>query len=159
MNRRKPSDSRNNRGGNDERSDLCGYLAVALYRRAIHRLQIQSEYSYEPVGPRPFPLGIIGLMALCALALLLRHPDTVSWPRRHVLQKLITMIIILLMYAWGFEWLGFPIATALLTMVIGMLFGATIPAAGISGAVLGILLWYAFDRLLDVTLPLGAWLS
>ncbi|MDI8993169.1 tripartite tricarboxylate transporter TctB family protein, partial [Salmonella enterica subsp. enterica serovar Anatum] len=41
--------------------------------------QIQSEYSYEPVGPRPFPLGIIGLMALCALALLLRHPDTVSW--------------------------------------------------------------------------------
>lgn len=38
-------------------------------------------------------------------------------------------------------------------------FGATIPAAGISGAVLGILLWYAFDRLLDVTLPLGAWLS
>ncbi len=56
----------------------------------------------------------------------------------------------------GFEWLGFPIATALLTMVIGMLFGATIPAAGISGAVLGILLWYAFDRLLDVTLPLGA---
>ena len=121
--------------------------------------QIHSEYSYEPVGPRPFPLGIIGLMALCALALLLRHPDTVSWPRRHVLQKIIPMIIILLMSAWGFEWLGFPIATALLTMVIGMLFGATIPSAGISGAVLGILLWYAFDRLLDVTLPLGAWLS
>ena len=56
-------------------------------------------------------------------------------------------------------WLGFPIATAILTVVIGMLFGATIPAAGISGAVLGILLWYAFDRLLDVTLPLGAWLG
>ncbi len=68
--------------------------------------QIQSEYSYEPVGPRPFPLGIIGLMALCALALLLRHPDTVSWPRRHVLQKLITMIIILLMYA-GIRMAGF----------------------------------------------------
>ncbi len=122
--------------------------------------QIQSEYSYEPVGPRPFPLGIIGLMALCALALLLRHPPPCSAKANyHVLQKLITTIIILLMYAWGFEWLGFPIATALLTMVIGMLFGATIPAAGISGAVLGILLWYAFDRLLDVTLPLGAWLS
>lgn len=59
----------------------------------------------------------------------------------------------------GFEWLGFPIATAILTVVIGMLFGATIPAAGISGSVLGILLWYAFDRLLDVTLPLGAWLG
>jgi putative tricarboxylic transport membrane protein len=121
--------------------------------------QIQSEYSYEPVGPRPFPLGIIALMALCALALLLRHPDVVDWPRRHVLQKLLTMVIVLLMYAWGFEWLGFPVATAILTLVIGILFGATLPAAGISGAILGVALWYAFDRLLDVTLPLGAWLS
>lgn len=121
--------------------------------------QIQSEYSYEPVGPRPFPLGIIGLMALCALALLLRHPDVVDWPRRHVLQKLLTMVIILLMYTWGFEWLGFPVATAILTLVIGLLFGATLPAAGISGVILGVALWYAFDRLLDVTLPLGAWLS
>ena len=48
--------------------------------------QITSEYSYEPVGPRPFPLGIISLMLVCAVALLLRHPDTISWPRRHVLQ-------------------------------------------------------------------------
>ena len=24
--------------------------------------QIHSEYAYEPVGPRPFPVGIIGLM-------------------------------------------------------------------------------------------------
>ncbi|MXG37440.1 tripartite tricarboxylate transporter TctB family protein, partial [Escherichia coli] len=24
--------------------------------------QIHSEYSYEPVGPRPFPMGIVGLM-------------------------------------------------------------------------------------------------
>ena len=36
---------------------------------------------------------------------------------------------------------------------------ASLPAAGISGVVLGILLWYAFDRLLDVTLPLGAWFN
>ena len=56
----------------------------------------------------------------------------------------------------GFEWLGFPVATAILTMVIGTLFNASLPAAGISGVVMGIFLWYAFDSLLDVTLPLGA---
>jgi putative tricarboxylic transport membrane protein len=44
-------------------------------------------------------------------------------------------------------------------MTIGILFNATLPAAGISGAALGILLWYAFDRLLDVTLPTGAWFN
>ena len=121
--------------------------------------QIHSEYSYEPVGPRPFPLGILGLMLLCSVAMLLRHPDTITWPARRVLQRLLVMVIILMAYAWGFELLGFPLATAILTAVIGVLFGATLPTAAISGAVLGMLLWYAFDNLLDVTLPLGAWLN
>lgn len=121
--------------------------------------QLHSEYSYEPVGPRPFPLGIIGLMLLCSVALLLRRPDAIDWPHHQVLKRLLTMVIVLLMYAWGFEWLGFPLATAILTAIIGMLFGATLPAAAISGVVLGISLWFAFDRLLDVTLPLGAWLN
>ena len=121
--------------------------------------QIHSEYSYEPVGPRPFPLGILGLMLLCAVAMLLRRPDTISWPPRRVLQRLLVMVIVLLVYAWGFEWLGFPLATALLSAIIGILFGATLPAAAVSGGLLGVLLWFAFDRLLDVTLPLGAWLN
>ena len=121
--------------------------------------QIHSEYSYEPVGPRPFPLGILGLMLLCAVAMLLRRPDTISWPPRRVLQRLLVMVIVLLVYAWGFEWLGFPLATALLTAIIGILFGATLPAAAVSGGLLGVLLWFAFARLLDVTLPLGAWLN
>ncbi|ALB55648.1 Tricarboxylate transport protein TctB [Cronobacter universalis NCTC 9529] len=121
--------------------------------------QIHSEYAYEPVGPRPFPMGIIALMLLCAVLLLLRRPDVVDWPHNAVLQRLVVMVIVLLLYAWGFEWLGFPLATALLTAVIGMLFGAQLTAALVSGVVMGGVLWYAFDRLLDVTLPLGAWLN
>ncbi|MCT4706967.1 tripartite tricarboxylate transporter TctB family protein [Enterobacteriaceae bacterium H11S18] len=121
--------------------------------------QIQSEYTYEPVGPRPFPMAIVGLMALCSVLLLLRHPDVVSWPHHKVLQRLLVMVIGLLLYAWGFEWLGFPLATALLTICIGMQFGATLPAAVVSGIVMGGALFFAFDYLLDVTLPLGAWLS
>ncbi len=46
--------------------------------------QIQSEYSYEPVGPRPFPLLLLGLMAICAVMMLLRKPDAYSgrWRQR-----------------------------------------------------------------------------
>lgn len=121
--------------------------------------QIQSEYSYEPVGPRPFPLAILGLMLMCAVLLILRHPDVVEWPHRQTLQRLLIMIISLAIYAWAFEWLGFPLATTLLTASFGLLFGATIPAALISGVVMGGVLFYSFDRLLDVTLPLGVWLN
>ena len=120
---------------------------------------IQSEYSYEPLGPRPFPLAILSLMALCSALLLLRRPQAVEGPHNKVLQRLLGLVITLVLYAWGFEWLGFPLATALLTFSIGLLFQASLPAAAISGVVMGAVLYYAFDRLLDVTLPLGAWLS
>ena len=69
-----------------------------------------------------------------------------------MLQRLLTMVVVLVVYG-GFEWLGFPLATALLTAIIGLLFGATLPAAGIAGVAMGVSLWYAFDTLLDVTLP------
>ncbi|MFM4748536.1 tripartite tricarboxylate transporter TctB family protein [Aeromonas veronii] len=121
--------------------------------------QIQSEYSYEPLGPRPFPLGIIGLMALCALLLLRRQPDTVTWPPLRTLRHLAIMVVALAGYGASFEWLGFPLATTLLTFVLGRLFGASAKAALLSGVVGGLVLYLAFDRLLDVTLPLGVWFS
>ncbi|ORM71310.1 hypothetical protein HA48_16535 [Pantoea wallisii] len=121
--------------------------------------QIQSEYSYEPVGPRPFPMLLLGLMAICAVMMLLRKPDTIQWPVAATLKKLLTMCLMLLVYGWLFERLGFAICTTLLTFGIGLLFGARWWAAALSGAVMGISLFYAFDRLLDVTLPVGSWLS
>ncbi|WP_145540356.1 tripartite tricarboxylate transporter TctB family protein [Yersinia alsatica] len=120
---------------------------------------IQSEYSYEPLGPRPFPMTILALMTLCALLLLLRKPDVIAWPHAKVLQRLLVMVITLVLYAWGFESLGFPLATALLTFSIALLFEAKIWVAALSGVVLGTSLFYAFDYLLDVTLPLGVWLN
>lgn len=121
--------------------------------------QIQSEYSYEPLGPRPFPLGIIGLMMLCSGLLLIRRPDQVDWPVVSVLLRLAVMVLALLCYAWWFEALGFTLASALLTCVLALLFRARFWAALISGLVMGVGLYYLFDNLLDVTLPVGQWLN
>ncbi len=120
---------------------------------------IQSEYSYEPVGPRPFPMIILGLMALCALFLLLRKPDNIHWPTGGTLLRLLLLIVSLALYGALFESFGFPLSTTLLTFAIGMLFGASWWAAALSGVVMGGVLFFAFDRLLEVTLPLASWLS
>ncbi|PHM70038.1 tripartite tricarboxylate transporter TctB family protein [Xenorhabdus kozodoii] len=120
---------------------------------------IHSEYSYEPLGPRPFPIAIISLIALCALLLLFKKPDPVHWPAPPVLRRLVLLIALLAIYAGSFEWLGFPLATTLLTICMALLFNATFPAAIISGVFLGSSLFFVFDRLLDVTLPVGSWLS
>ncbi|MQL47615.1 tripartite tricarboxylate transporter TctB family protein [Photorhabdus khanii] len=120
---------------------------------------IQSEYTYEPLGPRPFPMIILSLMALCALLLLFKKPEQNNWPDASVIRRLMILIVSLVIYGWAFEWLGFPLATALLTFSVALLFNATLPAAIISGVFLGVTLYFAFDRLLDVTLPLGNWLN
>ncbi|WP_272521596.1 tripartite tricarboxylate transporter TctB family protein [Providencia sp. PROV202] len=116
---------------------------------------IQSEFTYEPLGPRPFPIAILSLMTLCALALLLGRQEAIEWPKPYVLRRLVLLIIALVIYAWALEWLGFPLATTLLTISVALLFGATPIAALISGPILGLSLFYAFDKLLDVTLPIG----
>lgn len=116
---------------------------------------IQSEFSYEPLGPRPFPIAILSLMALCALLLLLGKQEAIEWPKPYVLRRLALLILSLVIYAWVFEWLGFPLSTSLLTISVAFLFGATPIAAIISGPILGVVLFYAFDKLLDVTLPIG----
>ncbi|NQS88076.1 MULTISPECIES: tripartite tricarboxylate transporter TctB family protein [Pantoea] len=118
--------------------------------------QIQSEYSYEPVGPRPFPLILLSLMAFCALMLLLRKPDDIQWPTAATMKRLVALAVMMLVYGGMFETLGFPLSTSLLTFGLGMLFGARWWAALLSGAVMGWSLFYAFDRLLDVTLPAGS---
>ncbi|MBD2785502.1 tripartite tricarboxylate transporter TctB family protein [Xenorhabdus sp. DI] len=120
---------------------------------------IHSEYNYEPLGPRPFPIVIISLMALCALLLLFKKPDPIHWPTPQVLRRLALLVLSLAIYAGSFEWLGFPLATTLLTICVALLFNATLLIAIISGIFLGISLFFAFDRLLDVTLPVGSWLS
>ncbi|KNC07105.1 membrane protein [Pantoea sp. RIT-PI-b] len=121
--------------------------------------QLQSEYSYEPVGPRPFPMLLLGLMVICAVMMLLRKPDLVQWPTPATLLKLVLMCAMLMTYGMLFERLGFALSTTLLAFGIGMLFGARWWAAALSGVVMGIALFYAFDQLLDVTLPVGSWLS
>ncbi|MDF2043935.1 MULTISPECIES: tripartite tricarboxylate transporter TctB family protein [unclassified Pantoea] len=134
------------------------WLALCLGGMVI-AWQIQSEYSYEPVGPRPFPMAILGLMAICAVLMLFRKPDTIHWPAHSILKRLVALAAMMMLYGWLFEALGFAISTTLLTFGIGLLFGARWWAAALSGVVMGTTLFYAFDHLLEVTLPVGSWLS
>ena len=114
-----------------------------------------AEFSYEPVGPRAFPLLLCVLMALCSIWLLVFPGPKVAWPERGGAFRLAVMVAALMAYALVFQWLGFAIATALLTIVLGRLFGGGWMACVATGALMGISLFFLFDRWLEVTLPIG----
>jgi len=60
-----------------------------------------------------------------------------------------------LVYALLFQWLGFPLATALMAVPVGTAFGGSWKQALTGGAVLGLALYLLFDKVLDVVLPAG----
>jgi putative tricarboxylic transport membrane protein len=137
----------------DRTLGFCALVFAGLMAWFGHDLQ--APFSYEPVGPRAFPMLIAGIIALCGAWLVFkhwrerRHGEHIDWLR------LLLMVVYIFGYAMLFETLGFVIATALVTVLIGRLFGGGWVRMIIGGVAMGVLFFLLFDRALDVVLPLG----
>ena len=115
-----------------------------------------AAISYEPVGPRAFPLLLAGLMAAGGLWLVLRPTLRGASVFSGVPLKATTLCAsAVLVYALLFELLGFTLATALMAVPVGMVFGGSWKQSLAGGAALGLVLFVLFDKLLDVVLPTG----
>lgn len=138
---------------------LTAIIAVCGLALLIYACNFEAPISYDPVGPKSFPILLMGLITFCAIYLTVRpaimfEPVELGWSK-HMLGKLTLCAVTLTLYAALFELLGFIVATILMTFALGKLFhGKTLPT-GITALVLGLSTYYLFDRVLDVPLPLG----
>jgi len=135
----------------------CGLLAWQAWG-------YQALFDYEPVGPRAWPLVLLGLLGLGALTLLFSGSARAAFPAQPVENKpndyqlaikVSTCIGLLLAYAALFERLGFIPSAILLGVGLAKLYGGRWVVSLISGLILGIGLYLLFDKALDVPLPLG----
>lgn len=114
-----------------------------------------APISYEPVGPRAFPLLLAGLMAAVGAWLVVRPgPQGFVLARDH-LMPIGLAVLAVFVYAGLFQLLGFTLATTLMALPVGMAFGGSWKQSLAAGAGLGLVLFLLFDRLLDVVLPTG----
>ena len=127
---------------------FCIWLAILAWG-------FQAPFAYDPVGPRAYPLLLLGLMAAGSLWLLYK-PGLLD-QQLHVPSTLraTLCVLALLAYALLFEPLGFILSTALAAFALGVLFTGRLAPCAISGVLMGLLLYGLFDYLLDVPLPLG----
>jgi putative tricarboxylic transport membrane protein len=134
------------------------WLALTVVFAVVARTY-EAQFSYEPIGPRAFPLLLAGVSLACSAWLLLRPKsiaETLAGLPPGGLAKALTLIAGLFAYAFLFEIVGFPLATLLVTLVVGRLFGGSWWKCAVAGVALGVGLYLLFDRALDVTLPLGS---
>lgn len=133
---------------------LLACIGLSVIAWAYH-----APLSYEPVGPRAYPLLLLALMGLGAIYLLIKGGNIEHGEEgpltRHVLIKIGTCVLIMVLYAALFETLGFVIASALFGIVMSRLYDGSWLASVIAGLLLSVGLYLLFDKILDVPLPLG----
>ena len=98
-----------------------------------------APISYEPVGPRAFPLLLAALMAAGGVWLLIRPGENDRWLHEVPLRPGSTGCC----------------AIAVMTVPVGMAFGGSALQSLGGGIGLGLISYFLFDKVLDVVLPTG----
>jgi putative tricarboxylic transport membrane protein len=132
-------------------------VCVAL---AVMAWPYEAAFSYEPVGPRAYPLLLLALMSIALVYMIARpapvvHTEDEPALDRHSLLKIGACIALLLLFAGLFEPLGFILSALVIGIPMARLYGGrwvptlvVIPLAAVG-------LYLLFDRVMDVPLPLG----
>ncbi len=139
---------------------FAAVLLLVCIGLALMAWPYQAAFSYEPVGPRAFPLLMIGLMGLALLYMLFRptpivHSDEDPHLDRETLQKIGICVVLLLVFAGTFEPLGFILASILIGVPMARLYGGRWVPSVVIISLMAIGLYLLFDKLMDVPLPLG----
>ncbi|BCO29663.1 hypothetical protein MIZ03_4587 [Rhodoferax lithotrophicus] len=139
---------------------ICVLVAAAMAWAAYG---YAAEISYEPVGPRAFPMLLACVLAVVGLALLFKRQGQAKASSTPVLVatspldwKAVGMCSVSVMvYGALFQTLGFWLATTVMAVPVGMAFGGTFKKTLVGGLVMGLGFYLMFDKLLDVVLPTG----
>ena len=120
----------------------------------------QAAFSYEPVGPRAFPLLMLALMGLGLTYMIFRpspvvHSEDDPKLDRETLTKIGLCIVLLLIFAGTFESLGFILSSILVGIPLARLYGGRWLPSCVIISLVSVGLYLLFDKAMDVPLPLG----
>lgn len=139
---------------------FASVLLLACLGLALMAWPYQAAFSYEPVGPRAFPLLMLGLMSVALLYMVFRpapikHSEDEPPLDRETLTKIGICVVLLLVFAGTFEPLGFIVSSILIGVPMARLYGGRWLPSVVIISLMSVGLYMLFDRLMDVPLPLG----
>ncbi|GHC23719.1 tripartite tricarboxylate transporter TctB family protein [Aidingimonas halophila] len=126
---------------------------------AVQALRLNVPISYDPVGPKAFPLGLAILLAMLSLVLVFKPGEDGQWPHRALTLKILLVLGVMLIYALLFTRLGFIITTLMTVAMLARIFDASWNRALITGVVMSVGSFFLFTDALGISLPGGYWLE
>ena len=139
---------------------FASVLLLVCVGLALMAWPYQAAFSYEPVGPRAFPLLMLGLMGLSLIYMIVRptpvvHSEEDPQLDRDTLLKIAVCVVLLLIFAGTFEPLGFILSSILIGIPMARLYGGRWVPSVVIISVMSVGLYLLFDKAMDVPLPLG----
>lgn len=127
---------------------VCALIVYQMWGLSV-------PFAYEPVGPKAFPILLAGLMAICCVLMFISPDPDVQWPEAAFMGKGAALLAALFGFGFFFEFLGYPLASAAMAIIVSRLFGGSWLSSILTALFIGVLGYLIFDRLLEVSLPLG----
>lgn len=117
-------------------------------------LAIEVPFSYDPLGPKAFPV-ILGILLSALSLFIIAKPEKAHFPVGATRLKTAFIVVLLVIYSFSFNYLGFLLSTALLVFFISRIFQGTTKQALGSAIGVSLAVYVLFGVLLEVALPMG----
>lgn len=110
---------------------------------------------HESVGPKTFPIILAFLLGISAIYMMLRPDPDEPWPVLPMLMELGLVVVVMMAFAWAIEPLGFLIASLLTVSFLCWRMGATPVKSLVTGGISSTAIFFLFNNILELSLPLG----
>jgi putative tricarboxylic transport membrane protein len=148
--------SESNSGWSDRALGLVCLAIAAWYTSQARTFEV-TAFGAGPVGPKTLPTGLGLLFGALALTLVVRPDPEPVWPIRRAWWQIALVLACSYVYGQVLDSVGFIMASAVLTVILGLLFKAPprrlVPLAVLFPTALA----FIFNNWLELQLPDGWW--
>ncbi len=141
---------------------VTGALAIGVGLVTLLASRSIKAMAGESLNPRTLPMMVGWAMILAGAGIMYSGwryrgtPVSVHWPDNDGSRRLVVTALLLLLYVVLIEPIGFPLVTAAYVAAHSWYLGRYRPWATIlGGLVTGVVVYYVFMQLLELTFPLG----
>lgn len=109
----------------------------------------------ESVGPETFPIILSFVLAISAIYMMFRPDPDQAWPKKAMLLELASTVLVILLFAWAIEYIGFILSAFSMVSYLCWRMGAKPIKSVVIGGVSSITIFLLFNNVLELALPLG----
>ncbi len=140
----------------DRALGLVGLICAVLYVIEARTFD-GTAFGSGPVGPKTLPTGVGIVFGAISLYLIARPDESPRWPTGQAWWQISTVVASSYIYGQVMEPIGFIAASAVMIIIIGLLFKAPITKVAPLSIAFPVVLAFIFNNWLELRLPSGWW--